>query len=335
MVKINSETTTHHEAQPHQHHHHAAVHPQQHDMDTMSRHHEQNEHYEDCLHEKIGYSVGEVILSVVWLGLLGLYIFYLYELITVFIFDMTYPTTSVRFVKKVPLDFPAVTICNWNSEYDCNTCNLTLLACNTVNSTGDITGCEEHFVPTYRTIEQHGSLFHCYEFNNDPEHVYEVSTTGYAGSVSIYFKIPKTDRMRSGLQVTFHEVGSEPMVFAETNFAEPSVDNFFSLRHFSTTRFRTTKQFPSLHTSSWEHVYSSVDLAEEDPTMVVVSVAYSDLNVNEVKEEARDGVNMFAAIFHVFLILLGIDFIKIVRGLLLIPEAIKERQFKLIFEEFI
>ncbi|EFC45670.1 predicted protein [Naegleria gruberi] len=278
----------------------------------------QNDHA-DCLQIRTGVRISEIITSIGWL-----------------IYAQTNPSTSISYIEQVPLNYPAVTICNWNAEYYCDYCNLTLKTCTMVNDTdGTIYECP--FKLSETVIEQNGQVFQCYVFNNDTSKPLAVKTTGYGGSISMYFTLPpvKSDRdSRFGLQASFHEIGSIPLVFAETNFAIPYVDNFFTLTKIETNRLKSTEEYP-LHSIHWDSRISNVQLTFKEDSIVVVSFAYSTLNIHQVSEIAgKTMLQLLGDLAGMLGVLLGIDILKALRGLLEIPQVIQQKSFRPIYELF-
>lgn len=239
----------------------------------------------DYLHRKTGVRISEIICLVGWIVCGAVCIYYIYIEAIGYQDAVSNPSTSVSFIEQVPLHFPAVTICNWNAAYYCDYCTLTLRACTMVNATdGTIIDCP--FNMTMTTIEQSGQFFTCYVFNNNTESPVSVSTTGYGGSMSLYFDVPHAPQDRDsrfGLQASFHEIGTVPPVFAETNFAVPFVDNFFSLTKIITNRLKETKEAPK-NSVYWSSRASNVQLTQNSSTSVVVSFAYTTLNIKEITE---------------------------------------------------
>ena len=272
--------------------------------DLESHHH----HYHDCLHKKIGYSIGELFVVCCWFVLLGLYIWFLVALGIGHAYRSSHPSTSVSYVEHVPMPFPAVTVCNWNALYNCEYCNLTMDRCMVIGDDGLLHDCPSEIVPHYVHIEQLGLYFQCYQFNNDTKHVVEARKTGYSGTVSMYFRVPtnvkESQDTRKGLQVTFHEVGKEPSLFDETNFARPGYENYYTLTKFENTRLRPSEAFPDLFNVEWRNTYSKIELTQDLDT-IVVSFSYATLNVNAVDEAKGAGsFEIFGEVCDMMLILL-------------------------------
>ena len=95
---------------------------------------------------------------------------------------------------------------------------------------------------------------------------------------------------RFGLQVSFHEPGTVPNVFSETNFAISKVDNYFILTKYVTTRLKPTIEDSSLVSVRWQSKLSIVKLTEVEKDVVVISFAYSSLNENRITEVLTSSV---------------------------------------------
>jgi len=198
-------------------------------------------------------TIAEMITLLGWIAAISFCIWYVYNSGINYSDAQINPTTSLAYVESVPLSFPAITICNWNGIYDCDTCNLTLMYVTGVNAEDGTVGIVE--IPyEYVDIEQGGQYFRCVVFNNDSSNPLSANLTGYGGSYSTFFRVPlmEDDRdNRFGLQVSFHEIGTIPPVFAETNFATSGVDNFYTLTKYVTTRLRATKEYPDTIDYRW------------------------------------------------------------------------------------
>ena len=95
--------------------------------------------------------------------------------------------------------------------------------------------------------------------------------------------MPQSLDGRFGLQISFHEIGTVPNVFSETNFAIPNVDNFFSVTKVLTTRLKPTKE-DGLHSVRWESVLSFIELTDTHDDIIVISVAYASMNLRQISE---------------------------------------------------
>ncbi|KAL9646638.1 hypothetical protein ABK040_010750 [Willaertia magna] len=290
--------------------------------------------------KKTGFRLIEWIALLAWLGAIAVSIWYTIRTVNNYYSSQSNPTTSLSYIEEIPIAFPAITICNWNSIIDCNYCNLTLMECTFVNPiTGAIDLCNNNFVLEYRDVwyldQQH---FRCYVFNNDTNRPVFTNSTGYGGSFSLYFKVPAvpiTRDSRFGLQVTFHEIGTIPKVFEETNFVTNRLDNFFTLTKIIEQRLKSKNNENSLTTIRWETKLSTVQLTTNDDTLVVISIAYNTLNVNYIVEVITSTwESVMGEIAGIVGILMGIDALKALRGILEIPYAIGQRSVRPLYDIF-
>jgi len=122
--------------------------------------------------------------------------------------------------------------------------------------------------------------------------ILKTNHTGYTGVVSLYFTIPlpTTPGDRIGLQVSFHEIGTTPRLMAETNYAIPNVDNFFTITKFNSIRLKPTPTNPNLKETWWESSYSNIEVVGDETTQVIVSIAYTTLNLNTITEVTTSSI---------------------------------------------
>ncbi|EFC35520.1 predicted protein, partial [Naegleria gruberi] len=164
------------------------------------------------------------------------------------------------------------------------------------------------------------------------------NATGYAGTISFYFNVPNVpeDRdSRFGLQVSFHEPGTIPKVFAETNFAISGVDNYFVLTKIVTETLKPTIENPDLIDTRWDSLLSIVELTQSDENLVVISIAYSSLNENKITELLTSSMEgLLGQIAGIIGIFMGLDVLKMLRGALEVPYAIKKKSFRGLWDNF-
>jgi len=197
-----------------------------------------------------GITISHIILIICWLAAIGISIWFIVSVSLHYEHAFHAPVTSLSLVSHVPMDFPSVTVCNWNAERECSTCNITLDHVYGILEDGSV---GEVKIP-YKVaeIDDHDLLFRCYVFNYDGS-MHPATTTGYGGMYALYFnitKMPASALNRNGLQVSFHEVGTVASVFEETNFAVERVDNFFTLTKYTTNRLHAPTQSSSSSSSS-------------------------------------------------------------------------------------
>ncbi|KAL9656568.1 hypothetical protein ABK040_012151 [Willaertia magna] len=163
----------------------------------------------------------------------------------------------------------------------------------------------------------------CYVFNNDTNHPIHANVTGYGGSFALYFQVPPASVERDarfGLQITFHEIGSEARVFEETNFVTNRLDNFFTLTKIVETRLKRRIEYKDLTSTRWDTKLSTVQLTVNDDSLVVISVAYSTLNIQKVTEVTTSNwENVVGEVSGIIGVLMGIDALKILRAIFEVP----------------
>ncbi|KAG2394052.1 hypothetical protein C9374_003816 [Naegleria lovaniensis] len=283
-------------------------------------------------------NVKEAIMILSWLAAIAFCIWYIYFSAMNFHEAQNSPTTSLSLHETIPLQFPSVTVCNWNAvDPSCDYCNITLLQATTPNNILGIIETVE-LPHEYFELEQNGQYFKCYGFNYNQNKPLVANYTGYGGSISLFFKAPPVpdDRdARFGLQVTFHEIGTIPNVFSETNFATSGVDNFYTLTKFVTKRLKPRAENPSGIELRWDSKLSTVQLTQNDPSVVVISFSYDSLNENQITEILTSSLEgLFGEIAGIVGIFMGIDVLKVLRGVLEIPYAVHAKSLRAIWENF-
>lgn len=287
---------------------------------------------------KFPITITEAVLIISWLAAISFCIWYIYFSAVNFYESQHSPTTSLALLETIPLHFPSITVCNWNAvDKDCDYCNITLLHATTPNN---VLGIIEtvNLSHQYLEIEQNGQYFKCYGFNYDNNNPLVANYTGYGGSISLFFRAPSVpeDRdSRFGLQVTFHEIGTIPNVFSETNFATSGVDNFYTLTKYVTKRLKPTIENPTGIELRWDSKLSTVQLTQNDPSVVVISFSYDSLNENRITEMLTSSLEgLFGEIAGIVGIFMGIDVLKVLRGVLEIPYAIHAKSLRAIWDNF-
>nr|CAG4712775.1 unnamed protein product [Naegleria fowleri] len=284
---------------------------------------------------KCSFTVGEAITFVAWIIVIGFCIWYVTKSVGQFQDAQVSPSTSLALIETVPLAYPAVTICNWNAMYDCAYCNLTLLYA-TIVVNGSVIDVDLPY--EYRHIEQEGQYFSCYVFNNNSDNPLSAQATGYGGTISLAFNVPPVPQDRDarfGLQVSFHEIGTTPNVFAETNFAVREVDNYFVLTKYSTIHLKPSEQFPDGVETVWASTLSTVRLTDIRDNVVVISFAYNTLNENKIAEIITYTLESLAGeVAGMIGMMMGIDALKMLRGILEVPYAIHQKSARGIWDVF-
>jgi len=279
----------------------------------------------------------QLIVLCAWLVAAGYMAFYIIKQTNSYKATQGKPTTSLKFEERIPLAFPAVTICNWNTGALCDLCNLGFIGAFSVadDKIATLSSDQAYF----KQISQQDMDFNCWVFNNVSEsNLLNSEKTGYSGSYSFYMKVPKpTDAdilaglKKIGLQVSFHPPGTVPDLVAETNYAMPGIDNFFMLTKIVNTRLRVTVDFPNLTEERWEASHSSIKMyglenSDKDYYLTSISVTYATLNVNHIDEvETSTLAGLLGDIAGMLGTTMGIDVLKAVRGILDIPYIFIDR----------
>ncbi|EFC49447.1 predicted protein [Naegleria gruberi] len=276
-----------------------------------------------------------IITIFFWLLCIGIFIWYVVDSVEVYLVAL--PVTSMSYQKYESIPYPAVTVCNFNALIDCTTCGLSLHKTYSVNaSTGTP---EEATIPNkYVEIDAGvGGLFRCITFNNNSA-LHAAEEIGYSGSYSLYFHVPKmaTDRNnRYGLQVSFHEPGTTPDVFAETNFCLEEADNSFVLSKVRTQRVKATKEEPNLESVRWSFQRSSIALAKKVEGLIVISFSYGTLNESKNKEVRTATIEkILGEISAILVALMGIDGLKFFNAVIELGYSFKKKTLMNVWKIF-
>jgi len=282
-----------------------------------------------------------------WLAALGVVIYYTYDAVTNYMDSVSNPTTTISFIETKPLSFPAMTICNWNTGNDCPWCELGFMGMMSIEAGGYIELTKEQAF--YARITQDDMTFYCWVFNNitnsDSALQLKASEKGYTGSLSFIMQVPKPSSdvlgagwKKLGIQISFHETGSTPNLPSETNYAMPGVDNSFSLAKVVTTRLTATKENPQTTSVRWDPTHSVIEMIMEDnPDYIItgVTVSYGTLEVNHIDEiQTLTLESLIGNIAGILGLMMGVDFLKMLRGLLDIPYAFRDKTLVDLYETF-
>lgn len=237
------------------------------------------------------------------------------------------------------MDEIAITVCNWNGDFNCSYCDLTLVGCTKVDdATGKNVDCGTSLTYVKTSFLQNNQNFTCYVFNNVTSNALSASTVGYGGAVSLIWSIPdipNSPTVRKGLQVSFHEIGTTPNLFSETNFAITGNDNFFSLTKVITQYLKTSSEHPQLTTVDYLPIISDLDVSANYTQNVIISFAYTSLNVEYITQiVTKDIPFLLGDIGAMIGVLTGVDLLKAFRGLWEIPYSFREKSFRPIYENF-
>jgi len=284
--------------------------------------------------------IKDVFVHIIWIAMGSLMIYYFYLIISQYLGSKSQPTSTVTYSTNITLLFPAVTICNWNQvinntyeDYE----NLTMLDCfNWQNN--------ETCVPlfTYEVIPTSFGNFNCYVFNNDTNHVYNSSQTGFGGSFSALFLVtqpPSNYLFRTGLQVTFDAPGTVPDVYNEIRFAPPGYDSFYGIQVVSTTYENESNPNNQGPFFSYNTLYSATTLpfgvANKTDALVSISFAFQTLNLQDIDYASTYKItNLFGDFSGMIGVLMGIDVIKLSASIPVMILACRKRKLKYVTEHF-
>ncbi|EFC39296.1 predicted protein [Naegleria gruberi] len=253
-----------------------------------------------------------IITLVGWVVMIGFCIWYIYNSTINYYETLANPTTSLSYVAKLPMAFPNGSDVSYNE-------------------TGRLI--EE------KRINQLGSDFNCYVINNSTTDPFSTHKTGYMGSIQLYFTITRPDEdvtgARIGLQISFHEPGTDPDLLAETNYAMPDMDNVFMLTKVYTKRLKPSIENPKLEETRWDSKYTNIEIVGNDDDGVYITIAYSSLVQNNIVEIITGTIEgLLGDIAGILGLTMGIDLLKVLRGFLDIPYSIKDRTLKNIYDTF-
>jgi len=187
-------------------------------------------------------------------------------------------------------------------------------------------------------ISQPGfGTFYCFQYNNDSNNPVQTQSTGYSGSMSIVFSI-STDITgfdeRIGIQTTFSVQGSPPDLYNEIRFAPIGYDSFYALQQINTTYYNQTSTIV-YQTSGSMVVLSKSYNSSNNVGYVAVSFAYQELSVtNIVYSPQYTLVNFLGDFAGMIGTLCGLDAVKVLAGVRLVPKCIRRRNFGLLQEHF-
>ena len=264
----------------------------------------------DEFERKYKYTYGEVAIFPFWLASFGVFIAYLFFVIQQFEYLNNNPATTQAYVYKDSHDFPAVTICNIEPET-----SLDLGDCSYSQYFSKLANCKynDHLSSTTLKLQDFDRKSHsCFQFNNNGGSILSVESTGYNGSFSFLFSSPQS---KSGTLVSFHEPGKTPS-FTAINVASLGMDNFFTIRkkEFVDSTGQETVYFNT--------TFTSLALMNAPSNSLIVSFAYSDLNVMRITvAESRNWIQLLGDIAGMAGVLFGLDIVKGVRAIKVLVET--------------
>lgn len=236
------------------------------------------------------------------------------------------------FFNSIHFSFPAVTICNWNAaDENCPICGIDLYACYRVYPNGSIASCSNVVKYVNYTTDQ--GLFRCIQYNNDITNVQVSSTVGYGSSVTFLMYIPEVyvnasngiSIYGSGVQASFHNIGTIPPVFAETNFAAPNDNTYFMLTKTMENKLVGGQVQSKTYWTVRPSVINLPKLINQrgNTTFVGVSFCYETLNTFTLTDVVSyQVVNYLGDAAGMAGTLVGIDFVRFTKMVLRIPRAL-------------
>ncbi|EFC50004.1 predicted protein [Naegleria gruberi] len=198
------------------------------------------------------------------------------------------PTTSLSFNETTTLEFPAITICNYNGRAgsSCPECDLNLVRIFRLTVTGITSPITDGNIRAEKTQVLDNVYYSCYKINNDKSNLFLAKKKGISGSISFLFEIPTGSSLsRNGLQVTFHEPGATPSIYQETQFAAPGVENYFSLTKVVRTVLDMNYDTNSaVRNVTFDSVVSTIAVTDIPSNNVLVTVTYGTMSVYNIDE---------------------------------------------------
>jgi len=313
-----------------------------HSMSENSKNSDEHDYYTKTLVPGLRITLRAFIMDICWFLAIGTFGYYLYVILLELLASEKTPSTNVSYALESKKPFPAVTVCNWNTEGNslgeflapCEFCTLQYISCNR----NGYEACNLEPTQIQFNTSQAGT-FYCYQFNNDPSNPTFAFSTGYGGSYSLKFEVnvPPGDvpLARIGLQATFHQNGTVPDVYDEINYALPDTDTLFAIRELENYYLNGT------NTVNYEVTSSSVKLTSFDNSpnssiaTVFVSFAYQTLNTEVVTEISTYTLTSFLGdVAGMAGLLMGLDVLKLTRGVLAISKAVTRKSIHPIVDVF-
>ena len=142
-------------------------------------------------------------------------------------------------------------------------------------------------------------------------------------------------KVKMGFIVSFHEQGTTPDLLSETNYALPSLDNFFMLTKVITTRLKPTIDNPNLNSTKWNSEKTVLRTYNADETSLTISVTYNSLSTTQIEEVYTNSIEgLLGELAGMIGLLVGIDLLKMIRGFLEIPFVLKEKSTMEFWDNF-
>ncbi|EFC47329.1 predicted protein [Naegleria gruberi] len=280
--------------------------------------------------KKWKFAVRDIFAIIGWLIFLGFSGWYIYDVSDTYEKSKNQPTTTISYVTQDKMEFPGMTICNYNAKPPseaCDYCDITFTGAYSYSSSGvksstTITNQKKEIVTS-------GLKFNCYFLNNEIKSIKTTSTAGFGGSISLNFKMKAPTAGKYGAQISFHEIAAEADIFAETQFASPYKDNMYTLN-------KVTKNFlDGNSTTLWEPTLSQIKISNASSADIIISVSYGTLDVQVIDEVlSTDIPGLLGSIAGIIGLTMGLDIMKMLRGLLEVPYAVHQKSIRGIWKIF-
>ena len=279
------------------------------------------------------WKIRDTIILIAWILVAPILIWYFVSNISDYIASRITPSLSVSYYQQAVLRYPAVTICNFNPIEDGNN-GLNITSC-VINSPTGYSDCE-FSIDKAIIMDGDGLTYECIVLNNDTSSSPNATITGYEGLISTEVILP-SDAMvvgsNVGVTVTFHEPGTIASLEGdETLFGTAGNDNYYTIRKHIMKKLVPTPSSRVVYIPNYS-VLNRVIAGEEDLT-VPISFCYNSLNIKEVKETfTKDPLQLLGELAGVLGTLYGIELLKILRCILMIPKCVRKLSFKPIWSE--
>jgi len=171
------------------------------------------------------------------------------------------------------------------------------------------------------------------------------SYTGYNGSMSLIFRMNRNITSildRIGIQVSFTEQYVPVDVFGEVRFSSVDFDSFYAIQLMNTTRWNVKNPVTGILIPTFNYTTTSTTVAlpiinDTDPTngYAAVSFGYQVLSVQNIAFAPNYQLtNLFGDFAGMFGVLCGIDTIKFMAGMRLIPKVVHRKNIFLMQDHF-
>jgi len=148
--------------------------------------------------------------------------------------------------------------------------------------------------------------------------------------MSLIFKISSDVTQigdRIGLQVSFTNQTNPPDVYGEIRFAPVLFDSFYAMQQLVTSNWTGPTHYTTTTTSSTIHL-PIINDSNPFASYAAVSFAYQELNIQTINySPTYTWTNFFGEFAGMFGTLCGLDALKLLGGMRLIPKAWRKKKF--------